>query len=219
MYRGHLDVHDVFMHSELCWWVLIVSCTKGPYIYDVYTPRGGRGTNYVRMSEEGEESWVREMWRHIIYCYPSYMTIGDENTGIKLCRTFLSQISTQCIWNVLTYNDIDLENKAIEIHHEWSKAGEEIWSHIPISFNYGHISTLILYKDVNFVLSEIIKQCIANERNIDAYLSYSKKNLSSSKNEIRHGCCTAHLIKFEITLTLPTESTILYRTTVEGLTF
>ena len=68
-------------------------------------------------------------------------------------------------------------------------------------------------------LSEIIQQCIANERNIDAYLSYSTKNLSFNKNEIRHGCCSAHLIKFGIILTLPTDSTILYTTTVEGLTF
>ena len=67
-------------------------------------------------------------------------------------------------------------------------------------------------------LSKIIKPCIANER-IDAYLSYSTKNLSSNKNEIGHGCCGAHLVKFGITLTLPTESTILYTTTVEGRTF
>ena len=146
------------------------------------------------------------------------MTIGgDKKTGIKLCRTFLLQINTQCIANVLTNDDIDLQNKAIKIHQEWSKAGDENWSHIPISFKYGHISTFILYKEAIF-LSEIIKQCIANER-IDAYLSYSTKNLSSNKNEIRHGCCDAHLIKFGITLTLPTESTILYTTTVEGLIF
>ena len=67
-------------------------------------------------------------------------------------------------------------------------------------------------------LSEIIRQCIANER-IDADLNYSTKNLSSNKNEIRHGCCGAHLIKFGITLALPTESTVLYTTTVEGAHF
>ena len=60
----------------------------------------------------------------------------------------LSQINTQCIANVLTYDDIDLQNKVIEIHQEWSKAGDENWSHIPISLRYGHISTLILYKEV-----------------------------------------------------------------------
>ena len=53
------------------------------------------------------------------------MTIGDKKTEIKLCRTFLSQINTQCIANVLTYDDIDLQNIAIEILQEWSKAGDE----------------------------------------------------------------------------------------------
>ena len=85
----------------------------------------GRGTNYLRMSEEGEEKRVGEMCRHIIYCYPSYMTIGDKKTEIKLCRTNLSQINTQCIAIVLTYDDIDLQYKAIEFHQEWSKAGDE----------------------------------------------------------------------------------------------
>ena len=66
--------------------------------------------------------------------------------------------------------------------------------HTTISFKYGHISTLILYKEVIF-LSEIIKQCIANER-IDAYFSHSTNNLSSNMNEIRYGCCGAHLIQF-----------------------
>ena len=77
---------------------------------------------------------------------------------------------------------------------------------------------LFFTKKLFLCVSEIIKQCIANER-IDAYLSYSTKTLSSNNNEIRHGCCGAHLIKFGITLTLPTESTILYTTTVEGRTF
>ena len=152
------------------------------------------------MSEEGEEKRVREMSRHIIYCCTSYMTIIDKKTAIKLCRTFLSQINTQCVANVLKYVDIDLQNKAIENHQELSKAGGENWSLIPISFKCGHNSTLILTKKL-FILSEIIKQCIANER-IDACLSYSTKNLSSNKNEIRHGCCGAHLITFGITLTL-----------------
>ena len=38
IYRGPLDVHDVCMRSEL-FGVLIVSCTKGPYIYDAHTKR------------------------------------------------------------------------------------------------------------------------------------------------------------------------------------
>ena len=63
-------------------------------------------------------------------------------------QTFLPQINTQCIANVLTYDDIDLQNKAIEIHHEWSKASDENWSQVPMSFKYGHISALILYKEV-----------------------------------------------------------------------
>ena len=53
------------------------------------------------------------------------MTIGDKKIENKLCRTFLSQINTQCIAKALTYDDIDLQNKAIEIHQEWSKAGDE----------------------------------------------------------------------------------------------
>ena len=87
-----------------------------------------------------------------------------------------------------------------------------------MSFKCDHISAFILYNEVNFFLSDIIRQCIANER-IDADLNYSTKNLSSNKNEIGHGCCGAHLIKFGITLALPTESTVLYTTTVEGGTF
>ena len=87
-----------------------------------------------------------------------------------------------------------------------------------MSFKYGHISALIFFTKKLIFSSEINKQCIANER-IDDYLSYSTKNLSFNKNEIRHGCCGAHLIKFGITLTQPTESTILYTSTVEGFTF
>ena len=75
--------------------------------------------------------------------------------------------------------------------------------HTLISFKYGHISKLILYNEVIFFWSEIIKKCIADER-IDACLSYSTKRLSSNKNEIRHGYCDTHLTQFEITLTLPT---------------
>ena len=91
-----------------------------------------------------------------------------------------------------------------------------------IYHTYQYPSNMATFRHLFFTkklifLSEIIKQCIANER-IDACLSYSTKNLSSNKNEIRHGYCAAHLIKFGITLTQPTESTILYTTTVEGLT-
>ena len=53
------------------------------------------------------------------------MTIIDKKTAVKLCRTFLSQINTQCIANVLKYDDIDLQNQAIENHQEWSMAGDE----------------------------------------------------------------------------------------------
>ena len=53
------------------------------------------------------------------------MTIGDKKTEIKLYRKNLSQINTQCIAIVLTYDDIDLQYKAIEIHQEWSKAVDE----------------------------------------------------------------------------------------------
>ena len=97
------------------------------------------------------------------------------------------------------------------------KAGDEHWSHMTISFKYGYNSTLILTKKLIFC-QKSLNNAFANER-IDAYLSYSTKNLSSNKKEIRHSYCGAHLIKFGITLTLPTESTILYTTTVEGLTF
>ena len=93
-----------------------------------------------------------------------------------------------------------------------------------IDHTYQYPSNMATFRHLYFTkklifLSETIKQCIANERNIDAYMSYSTKNLSSNKNEIRHGCCGAHLIKFGVTQTLPTASTILYTTTVEGLTF
>ena len=47
------------------------------------------------------------------------MTIIYKKTAIKLCKSFLSQINTQYIANVLKYDDIDLQNKAIEIHQEW----------------------------------------------------------------------------------------------------
>ena len=53
------------------------------------------------------------------------MTIIDKKTAIKLCRTFLSQINTQCVANVLKHDDIDSQNKAIGIHQEWSMAGDE----------------------------------------------------------------------------------------------
>ena len=53
------------------------------------------------------------------------MTIIGKKTATKLCRTFLSQIKTQYIANVLKYDDIDLQNKANEIHQELSKAGDE----------------------------------------------------------------------------------------------
>ena len=53
------------------------------------------------------------------------MTIIDKKAAIKLCRTFLSQINRQCVANVLKYDDIDLQNKAIENHQELSKAGHE----------------------------------------------------------------------------------------------
>ena len=102
------------------------------------------------MSEEGEEKRVREMSRHIIYCYTSYMIIGDKKTEIKSYRTFLLQIIIQCIANVLTYDDIDFQNKAIEVHQEWSKASDENWSQIPMSFKCGHNSTLILTKKLLF---------------------------------------------------------------------
>ena len=148
--------------------------------------------------------------------YTSCMIIGDKKTEIKSYRAFLPQINIQCIANILTYDDIELQNKAIEIQQESSKSSDENWSQIPKFFKYGHISALILFTKKFFFVSEIIKQCIANER-IDAYSS--SKNLSSNKNEIRHGCCDVHLIKFGITIIQPTESTILYTTTVEGGTF
>ena len=53
------------------------------------------------------------------------MIIGDKKTEIKSYRTFLQQINIQFIANVLTYDDIDLQNKAIEIHQEWNRAGDE----------------------------------------------------------------------------------------------
>ena len=81
-----------------------------------------------------------------------------------------------------------------------------------IDHTYKYPSNMATFRNLFFTkklncVTEITKQCIANERT-DAYLIYSTKNLSSNKNEIRHGCCGAHLIKFGITLTLPTESTI-----------
>ena len=53
------------------------------------------------------------------------MIIGDKKTKIKSYKTFLQQINTQCIANVLTYDDIDLQNKAIEIHQELRKASDD----------------------------------------------------------------------------------------------
>ena len=52
--------------------------------------------------------------------------------------------------NFLTYDDIDLQNKEIEIYQERSKASDENWSQIPMSFKYGLISAFILYNEVNF---------------------------------------------------------------------
>ena len=75
-------------------------------------------TNYVMTGEEGEEKRVREMSRQIIHCNTSYMIIGDMKTEMKSYRTFLPQINIQCIANVLTYDDIDFQNKAIEVHQE-----------------------------------------------------------------------------------------------------
>ena len=53
------------------------------------------------------------------------MIIGDKKTEMKLYRTFFSQINIQCIVNVLTYDDNDLQNKAIEIHQKCSKESDE----------------------------------------------------------------------------------------------
>ena len=112
------------------------------------------------MSEEGEEKWEREMSRHIIYCSTSYMIIDDKKTEIKSYKTFLPQINTQCIANVLTYDDIDLHNKSNEIHQERSKASDENWSQIPMSFKYGHISAFNLYKEVNFFCQKSLNNAL-----------------------------------------------------------
>ena len=77
----------VYFDSELYWTTV--------HIWR-HIPRGRRVTNYVRMSEEGEEKRLREMSRHIIYCYTSYMIIGDKKTEIKSYRIFLPQINIQC---------------------------------------------------------------------------------------------------------------------------
>ena len=74
--------------------------------------------------------------------------------------------------NVHKYDDIDLQNKAIEIHHEWSKAGDENWSHIQISLKYGHNSTHFLTKKLIF-FQKSLNNAFANER-IDAYLQYKE---------------------------------------------
>ena len=51
--------------------------------------------------------------------------------------------------NFLTYDDIDLQSKEIEIYQQRSKASDENWSQIPMSFKYGHISAFIFYNEVN----------------------------------------------------------------------
>ena len=50
----------------------------------------------------------------------------------------------------ITDDEIDLQYKAIEIYQEWSKTCDENSFHIPISFKYGPILTLLLKKDVYF---------------------------------------------------------------------
>ena len=121
------------------------------------------------------------------------------------------------IFSGITEDEIDLQYKAIEIYQEWSKTCDENSSHIPISFKYGPILTLLLKKDVYFrqnSLSTALQMCLQM-----LTLRYNTKNLSSNKNGIRHDCCDEHLRKLVITLTLHLESTVTYTTTVKGLKF
>ena len=157
------------------------------------------------------------MLLHIIYCYPSCMTIGDKKTEMKYAEHFCYKSIHNALQMSLNMTTLIFKTKQLR------SIKNGVRQVMKIDHTYLYPSNMATFRHLFFtkkflLLSEIIKQCIAIERT-DAYLSYSTKNLSSNKNEIRHGCCGAHLIQFGITLTLPTESIILYTTTVEGLSF
>ena len=54
------------------------------------------------------------------------------------------------IFSGIKEDEIDLQYKAIEIYQEWSRTCDENSSHIPISFKYGPILSLLLKKYVYF---------------------------------------------------------------------
>ena len=63
----------------------------------------------------------------------------------------------------ITDDEIDLQYKAIEMYQEWSKTCDENSSHIPISFKYSPILTLLLKKHVYFcqnLLSTALQMCL-----------------------------------------------------------
>ena len=67
------------------------------------------------------------------------------------------------IFSGITDDEIDLQYIAIEIYKEWSKTCDENSSHIPISFKYDPILTLLLKKDVYFrqnSLSNALQMCL-----------------------------------------------------------